>query len=390
MTHFRTAAAPTAVSDLLARAAAAAPACAETPPRDRARALVAIADRLDESADELISIAVAETGLAEARLRGELRRATWQLRLFAEVIAEGAYLDARIDEADPDYVVGPRPDVRRVNVPIGPVLVFAASNFPFAFSVSGGDTAAALAAGNPVVVKAHEGHPQLSRATARIVTDAFVGAGQPEGVFALIESREDAVAALRDERVRAAAFTGSTAAGRALADIAAARPTPIPFYGELGSVNPVFVTEAALRENAAGIAENYVASVSGSCGQLCTKPGFLFVPSVALLADAIAAAASKVGEHRALTPGVTGGYLRRRDTVTGHRAVTTLVTGSVRVDEVGFGWATPTFVVTSVDALAEAGADLLDEAFGPLSVIESSTTTPPRYPDWPNGCSPAT
>jgi len=390
MTHFRTAAAPTAVSDLLARAAAAAPACAETPPRDRARALVAIADRLDESADELISIAVAETGLAEARLRGELRRATWQLRLFAEVIAEGAYLDARIDEADPDYVVGPRPDVRRVNVPIGPVLVFAASNFPFAFSVSGGDTAAALAAGNPVVVKAHEGHPQLSRATARIVTDAFVGAGQPEGVFALIESREDAVAALRDERVRAAAFTGSTAAGRALADIAAARPTPIPFYGELGSVNPVFVTEAALRENAAGIAENYVASVSGSCGQLCTKPGFLFVPSVALLADAIAAAASKVGEHRALTPGVTGGYLRRRDTVTGHRAVTTLVTGSVRVDEVGFGWATTTFVVTSVDALAEAGADLLDEAFGPLSVIESSTTTPPRYPDWPNGCSPAT
>jgi NADP-dependent aldehyde dehydrogenase len=390
MTHFRTAAAPTAVSDLLARAAAAAPACAETPPRDRARALVAIADRLDESADELISIAVAETGLAEARLRGELRRATWQLRLFAEVIAEGAYLDARIDEADPDYVVGPRPDVRRVNVPIGPVLVFAASNFPFAFSVAGGDTAAALAAGNPVVVKAHEGHPQLSRATARIVTDALVGAGQPEGVFALIESREDAVAALRDERVRAAAFTGSTAAGRALADIAAARPTPIPFYGELGSVNPVFVTEAALRENAAGIAENYVASVSGSCGQLCTKPGFLFVPSVALLADAIAAAASKVGEHRALTPGVTGGYLRRRDTVTGHRAVTTLVTGSVRVDEVGFGWATTTFVVTSVDALAEAGADLLDEAFGPLSVIESSTTTPPRYPDWPNGCSPAT
>ena len=116
-----------------------------------------------------------ETGLAEGRLRGELRRTTWQLRLFAEVVAEGAYLDARIDDADPDYVVGPRPDVRRVNVPVGPVLVFAASNFPFAFSVAGGDTAAALAAGNPVIVKAHEGHPRLSRATARIVTDGIDG-----------------------------------------------------------------------------------------------------------------------------------------------------------------------------------------------------------------------
>ena len=369
MTHIHTAAAPTAVSDLLDRAVAAAPACAQTPPSDRARALVAIADRLDESADELIDIAVAETGLAEARLRGELRRTTWQLRLFAEVVTEGAYLDARIDEADPDYVVGPRPDVRRVNVPIGPVLVFAASNFPFAFSIAGGDTAAALAAGNPVVVKAHEGHPQLSRATARIVTDALADAGQPDGVFALIESREDGVAALKDERVRAAAFTGSTAAGRALADIAAARPTPIPFYGELGSVNPVFVTEAALRENAVGIAEGYVASVSGSCGQLCTKPGFLFVPSVSPIADAIVAAASEVGEHRELTPGVTAGYVRRRETVTGHPAATTLVTGSVRVDDDGFGWATPTVVVTSVEALTETGADLLDEAFGPLSVI---------------------
>ena len=268
MSDIPTLAVSAALSDVLTRAATAAPALAETSPRDRARALVAAADRLDESADELVAIAVAETGLAEGRLCGEIRRTTWQLRLFAEVVAEGAYLDARIDDADPDYVVGPRPDVRRVNVPVGPVLVFAASNFPFAFSVAGGDTAAALAAGNPVIVKAHEGHPRLSRATARIVTDALTSAGLPDGVFALIESRDDAVAALRDERVRAAAFTGSTSAGRALADIAASRPSPIPFYGELGSVNPVFVTEAALRENPAGIAEGYVTSVSGSCGQL--------------------------------------------------------------------------------------------------------------------------
>jgi NADP-dependent aldehyde dehydrogenase len=369
MTHTQTAAAPAALGDLLDRAAAAAPAIAETSPRDRARALVDVADRLDASADELIAIGIAETGLSEARLRGEMRRTTWQLRLFAEVVIEGAYLDARIDDTDPDYAVGPRPDVRRVNVPLGPVLVYAASNFPFAFSIAGGDTAAALAAGNPVIVKSHQGHRELSRATARIVADALSDAGLPDGVFALIEDRQDGIAALRDERVRAGAFTGSTDAGRMLADIAASRPTPIPFYGELGSVNPVFVTEAALRENAGGIAEGYVASVSGSCGQLCTKPGFLFVPSAAPLADAIAAAASKVGEHRELTPGVTSGYLYRRDTITDHGDVTTLVPGSVRVDDDGLGWATPTFVVTSANALAAAGEELLGEAFGPLSVI---------------------
>jgi NADP-dependent aldehyde dehydrogenase len=359
----------TQLSDVLDRADAAAAAMADSDPRDRARALVAVADQLDAAADELVSIVMAETGLAEARLRGEIRRTTWQLRLFAEVIVEGAYLDARIDEADPDYVIGPRPDVRRVNVPIGPVLVFSASNFPFAFSVAGGDTAAALAAGNPVVVKSHTGHPQLSKATARIVADALTGAGLPDGVFGLITTREEGVAALGDPRIRAGAFTGSTSVGRALADIAASRPTPIPFYGELGSVNPVFVTEAALRENAAQIARGYVTSVTGSAGQLCTKPGFLFVPSHAPLADVIVEAAETIGEHRSLTTGITAGYAQRREVVTGHGDVTTLVAGSVRLDDDGFGWATPTFVVTSAAALAGAGDELLDEAFGPLSVI---------------------
>ena len=362
-------AATTALAHVLAGAEAAAALLGETDPRVRARALVAVADRLDEGADELIPIAISETGLAEGRLRGELRRATSQLRLFAEVVVDGAYLDARIDEADPDYVTGPRPDVRRVNLPIGPVLVYAASNFPFAFSIAGGDTAAALAAGNPVIVKTHQGHPQLGRATARIVADALTGAGLPEGVFGLIETREDGMTALRDPRVRAGAFTGSTSVGRALADIAASRPTPIPFYGELGSVNPVFVTEAALRENPGEIAQGYVTSVTGSAGQLCTKPGFLFAPSHAPLADVIVEAATKIEEHRALTPGITAGYARRREVITGRGDVTTLVSGSVRVEDDGIGWATPTFVVTSADALAAAGDELLDEAFGPLSVI---------------------
>jgi NADP-dependent aldehyde dehydrogenase len=359
---------PGDLSDVLDRAEAAAVSLTDIGPYDRARALVAVADELDAAAEELIPLATAETGLAESRLRGEIRRTTWQLRLFAEVIAEGAYLDARIDEADPDYVIGPRPDVRRVNVPVGPVLVFAASNFPFAFSVVGGDTAAALAAGNPVIVKAHEGHPRLSKAIAEIVENVLTAAGMT-GAFNLIETRADGIAALRDPRVRAAAFTGSTAAGRALAEIAAGRQNPIPFYGELGSVNPVFVTRAALRENAMQIAEGYVTSVTGSCGQLCTKPGFLFVPSHNLIADHVVGFAAQVGEHRELTPSVTAGYLQRRDTIMARNDVTVCVAGDVRVDDDGFGWATPTFVSTSVEAVVEAGDELLDEAFGPLSII---------------------
>ena len=180
----------------------------------------------------------------------------------------------------------------------GPVLVFAAANFPFAFSVAGGDTAAALAAGCPVIVKAHPGHPRAVPRDRRIVADALTAAGLPDGVFALIEAREDGVAALRDQRVRAGAFTGSTSAGRALADIAASRPTPIPFYGELGSVNPVFVTEAALRREPGGNRARATSPVSparpGSCAP---KPGFLFVPSPhAARATSIVAAAPKVGD----------------------------------------------------------------------------------------------
>ncbi|MCV7192548.1 aldehyde dehydrogenase (NADP(+)) [Mycolicibacterium brumae] len=358
-----------ALDEVLSRAAAAATEFAAVDPRERARALVAVADRIDAAADELIATAMTETGLGEPRLRGEVRRTTWQLRLFAEVIAEGGYLDARIDEADADYVIGPRPDLRRVNAPVGPVLVFAASNFPFAFSVAGGDTAAALAAGNPVIVKSHQGHPALSRATAAIVVDALTEAGMPSGTFALIEGRDNGIAALNDERVRAGAFTGSTHAGRMLADIAAARPTPIPFYGELGSVNPVFVTEAALAENAAGIAAGYVTSVSGSAGQLCTKPGFLFVPSAQALVGPIVSAAEDIAEHRSLTVPITRGYQERRETLLGADGVDAVVPGSVRTDDDGYGWATPTFVVTTVAALASGGEDLLEEAFGPLSVI---------------------
>ncbi|MGO4689884.1 aldehyde dehydrogenase (NADP(+)) [Glaciibacter sp. 2TAF33] len=351
------------------RAADAAPRWAAQPPQDRARALVAAADALEENRAELVAIAIGETGLAEARLSGELTRTAVQLRLFADTIVDGAYLDVRIDEADPHFALGVRPDIRRYRIPVGPVLNFAASNFPFAFSVAGGDTAAALAAGNPVIVKAHSGHPKLSERTGAVVAAALEAAGAPAGTLQLIYGQEAGVELLTDARVAAGSFTGSIRAGRILADIAAARPAPIPFYGELGSVNPAFVTRAALAERADALADGYVASVSGSAGQLCTKPGFLFLPAGHGLDDTLAARAGAVAEHRLLNPGIAAGYRDRRTSILAAPGVTPIAEGSLRFDDAGQGWATPTIVRVRADDLAAQRDALLGEAFGPLSVV---------------------
>jgi NADP-dependent aldehyde dehydrogenase len=354
---------------IAASASAAAGAFADTHPRERARALVTVADALVAHADELVGIAAAETGLTEPRLRGELNRTAVQLRLFADTVADGAYLDVRIDAADPDFVLGPRPDVRRYLVPVGPVVNFAASNFPFAFSVAGGDTASALAAGCPVIVKGHSGHPELSRRTAAIVTAALLDAGMPDGVFQLVIGQAEGVAILEDPRVRAGSFTGSIHAGRLLADIAAARPAPIPFYGELGSVNPVFVTRSAIDERAAEIAAGYFTSVSGSAGQLCTKPGFLFVPAEHGLDEAIIRAAAPVGAHRLLNPRIAAAYAERRHAILSATGVRVVVPGSIEIDDESQGWATPTIVAVSVEDLVARGDVLLEECFGPLSML---------------------
>ena len=190
---------------------------------------------------ELVSIADAETRLGAARLTGEVARTTGQLRLFAAVITEGSYLEAVIDHADPS-ATPPRPDLRRLLKPIGPVAVFSASNFPFAFSVAGGDTASALAVGCSVIVKAHSGHLRFSQRTAEIVTEALAAAGAPEGLFSLVSGREAGTALVQDPAIKAVGFTGSIPGGRALFDLAVSRPDPIPFYGELGSLNPVVIT----------------------------------------------------------------------------------------------------------------------------------------------------
>ncbi|MGW4588441.1 aldehyde dehydrogenase (NADP(+)) [Amycolatopsis thermoflava] len=340
------------LDDILEAAADAARSWARA---DRAAALQKVADGIDAAADELVPIAHEETHIPEARLRGEVVRTTFQLRLLAEEVQPRTV----VDEADPSWPPAPRPKLVLTHRPIGPVLVFAASNFPFAFSVAGGDTASALAAGCPVVLKAHPGHPRLSDATGEIVRAAL-----PEGVFALIHSEEDGRAALTDPRVRAAAFTGSPTAGRALYDLAVSRPDPIPFYGELGSVNPVFVTEAAARARGAEIAAGYVDSFTMGAGQLCTKPGLFVVPAGAGMGEAAAERVRQVAAAPLLNERIASGYAAVLGRLVGHAEVRTLVDGGEA----------PTLLATTAKALLEHGEALRTECFGPASlVVEYST-----------------
>lgn len=354
---------------VVAKAAAAAAPFAATLPEDRARALVAAADALEAAGPELVAIAMRETGLTEVRLTGEVKRTAVQLRLFAETIVSGDYLDVRIDHADDNFALGVRPDVRRYHIPVGPVINFSASNFPFAFSVAGGDSAAALAAGCPLIVKAHSGHPQLSIATARVIADALAASGMPDGVFQLISGQEAGVAVLKDPRIKAGSFTGSIYAGRLLADIAAARPAPIQFYGELGSVNPVFLTRGAIDESAQTIAVGYITSVSGSAGQLCTKPGFVFAPVNHGLEPHILEAVAPITEHRLLNPRIAQSYAQRRDEILNTKGVRIIAEGGIRFDTDEQGWALPTIVAVSLDDLRAGRETLLDEVFGPMSLI---------------------
>lgn len=354
------------VDAAISRADRAAPAWRGSAIPQRVRALGAVADALDARADDLVALAAEETQLAEARLRGELRRTTFQLRLFGEVLTEGSWLDARIDHPDADYPMGaPRPDLRRQLEAIGPVLVFAASNFPFAFSVAGGDTASALAAGNPVVLKAHPGHPRLSALTGDIVSDALAGAGAPDGVFAVIFGTDAGVHALRAPAIAAAAFTGSIAGGRALFDIAVSRPTPIPFYGELGSVNPAFVTRRAAADRAAAIATEFVASVTGSGGQLCTKPGLLLVPSGAGVTEALAAA-NLPAPIPLLNDGIAAGFRRSFERTAESASVRVLASSSSAAADAD---GAPALLLTTAAAVIAEPEALVSEMFGPAALV---------------------
>ena len=244
----------------------------------RSALLRAAADGVEANAAELIAAADAETALGVPRLTGELARVAYQFRFFADIVDEGAFLGVVVDEPDP-AAVPPRPALRRWKVPIGVVAVFAASNFPFAFSVPGGDTASALAAGCPVVVKAHPDHPQTSELVAATIRAAAQRVGLPANVLVLVHGYQAGVDLVQHPLIAAVGFTGSIPGGRALFDLAAARPNPIPFYGELGSLNPVLVTEQAAETRPDEIAAGLVASYTLGQGQFCTKPGLVLVPA---------------------------------------------------------------------------------------------------------------
>lgn len=266
------------VDEICRRAAAAAPAYDTRGRGFRATLLRAIADELEQRRERIVQVGVRETALTEQRLNGELTRTVYQARMFADLVEEGSFLEATIDHAQ-DTPMGPGPDLRRMLVPLGPVAVFGASNFPLAFSVPGGDTIAALAAGCPVVVKAHSSHPALSQLTYDAMTTAAAAVSAPDGLLGLVFGLGAGIDLVTHPGIKAVGFTGSLAGGRALMDAIARRPEPIPFYGELSSVNPIVVSHGAAAARADQIAEGLVGSVLGSAGQLCTKPGIVLVPA---------------------------------------------------------------------------------------------------------------
>ena len=328
---------------------------------DRAAALDAVADLLDAHTAELAALADRETALGEGRLTGEVARTTGQLRLFAGVLRDGGYRDTVIERAGQA-----RPDLRRINRPIGPVAVFAASNFPFAFSVAGGDTASALAAGCPVIVKAHEGHPHTSLRTAELVKQALAGAGAPEGVFGLVFGFEAGVRLVRAPGIAGVGFTGSTRGGLALAKLCAERPDPIPFYGELGSVNPVFVLPGAVAERGAELAAGYAGSLTLGFGQFCTNPGLIFVPEdEAFLGEIAEAVAGTVGAPM-LAERIHSGLVAGLADLAAVPGVRLLAEGKP-----GEGPWAPTPAVYAVGAQDfEANAEKLrEEHFGPVGLV---------------------
>jgi len=248
-------------------------------PKQDAELLQRTASEIEATADELVDRGSAETGLSTARLKTECARTTGQLRLFAELVREGSWVDARIDHAQSDRKPAPRPDLRRMLLPIGPVAVFPASNFPLAFSVAGGDTASALAAGCPVIVKARPSHAGTSELVAQAVRKAMMATGMPDGWFSMLHGagRETGTYLVKHAAIRAVGFTGSLQGGRALFAAAAARPDPIPVYAEMGSINPVFLLPGALSERGPQIVQGLHQSITLGVGQFCTNPGLVIV-----------------------------------------------------------------------------------------------------------------
>ncbi|GLW50412.1 aldehyde dehydrogenase [Streptomyces sp. NBRC 14336] len=335
----------------------------------RAAFLRTAAERLEAARDQLVEAADAETALGPVRLTGELARTCYQLRAFADIVDEGAFLDVVINHPD-DTATPPVPDLRRYKVPLGVVAVYSASNFPFAFSVAGGDTASALAAGCPVVVKAHPDHPALSELVAKVLRTAAEAHGVPAGVVGLVHGFQAGIALIEHPLVSAAGFTGSVRGGRALFDAAAARPVPIPFHGELGSLNPVLITEAAAAERAEAIGAGLAGSMTLGVGQFCVKPGLVLAPAGASGDRLVKSLTDAVSDT---DPGVLLDHRMRDNFLAGVAERTELpeVDSPVTPGAGGEHTVSAGFLTVPAGRLTQEGAYdlLLEECFGPVTVV---------------------
>ncbi len=365
-----------AVAEACEQAAEAFQTYRQLPGTAKADLLDAIAAEIEALGDELLQRAHLETALPLARLTGERGRTCGQLRLFASYLRNGSWVDARIDTALPDRQPAPRPSLRQMLRPLGPVAVFGASNFPLAFSVAGGDTASALAAGCPVVVKAHPAHPGISALVGDAIGRAVAALGLPIGVFRMVQGKHNAVgmALVQHQAIKAVGFTGSFRGGKALFDAANARPEPIPVYAEMGSTNPVFVLPGALAERGETLARAYVESVTMGVGQFCTNPGLLIGEKTEhwpAFVQTIGEAITQTSVGAMLTPAIADSYQRgitHLQTVEGVQK-----TGDSGGAVTNFTAGTPTILQTSAENFRQNPV-LAEEVFGPGSVLIEAET----------------
>lgn len=338
--------------------------------KERADFMHAIAEELENVREKVVPVAMEETHLPEGRMNSELSRTIFQLNSYAEAAEQGTWLDARIDTAIPDKKPKPKPDLRKLLVPLGPVVVFGSSNFPFAYSTAGGDTACAFAAGCPVIVKAHPGHPQTSQIVADAILEAAQKSDMPDGIFAHVHgaSFEAGQALVMHAKTKAVGFTGSLAGGRALFDMAAQREEPIPVFAEMGSINPVFLLPQKIKQDAEGTAETYAASITQGVGQFCTNPGLIFGidgDDLQTFIKTLSAELKKVSPADMLHPGIAKGYAQKRAAALEQKGVTTEAVSEVEGKELQ---GTPTLASATGEAFLNNPV-LHQEVFGPYSLI---------------------
>jgi len=354
------------VDSLIKKAAASSHSIATQSPKDRALLLRTIAAEIESSRASLIESACAETALPEARIAGEITRTTVQFELFARLVETGKHLAVAIDKADPNYSPAPRPDIRKMNLPLGVVAIFAASNFPLAFSVAGGDAASAIAAGNAIVAKAHPSHPNTCATIESAIKSALKKCGLSEDLYSIVQGANPEIThwlALHDD-VKAVGFTGSEIVGRILVDLAATRKEPIPVFAEMGSLNPVFVTKNAIADRSEALAKGIIDSALMGSGQFCTKPGLVFTPKDSDFISTMKSHLATLSVAPLLSKSIAERY---SSAIAKLSSAGKIEVASGATNENGFG-VTPTIFITDW-ATAAANHELLEEHFGPTTVV---------------------